>query len=70
MKKTFRIDVNVPKFGYSLAVKIDGTESDAVDAALNHNLFCEESDANCCNVEDITDDAYEMWHWERIAHEF
>lgn len=60
------VNVNIPNYGYSFAVCSDicSTESDVIDACLELDYFDEVSDADYATIEEITNDAYELNHWQ------
>lgn len=70
MKKIFSI--NVPgRHGYSFAVKCDDSydEDSVINAALEANLFEDETDADYAIAEDITDFSHDVKHFEDCTYE-
>ena len=70
MKRTFRIDVNKPNRGYTMAVEVYGNERTAAFVAFNNELFEEDSDLDIAKVYDITNDPGEMERWNGKVHKY
>lgn len=69
MKRYWRIDVP-GVYGYSFAVKGDiFSDGDALELAYDRDLFIDADDFNYATAEEITDNGYEMSHWEDDATE-
>lgn len=66
--KYWTINVLNFKYGYSFAVKSKDnlTEDEILESCAG--FFDEVSDSAFANVEEITNDAYEMKHWEKDAY--